>query len=53
MTDRTRLFMQLWKAGTTTEKIAQAIGASQRHVRRIRADLKLVPRKAGRPRSER
>jgi hypothetical protein len=45
--------MQLWKAGVTTVRIAQAIGVSQRHVRRLRVDLKLAPRKAGRPRSER
>lgn len=49
MTERTRQFMQLWKAGVTTVRIAQAIGVSQRHVRRLRAELKLVPRKGGRP----
>lgn len=50
MTDRTRLFVKLWNSGVTTGKIAQALGISQRHVRRVRGYLKLTPRKAGRPR---
>ena len=52
MTDRAKLFTKLWTSGVTTEKIAQALGISQRQVRRVRGYLKLVPRPAGRPRSE-
>jgi hypothetical protein len=53
MTQRTKLFKKLWKSGVTTDRIAEAIGVSQRHVRRIRQDLGLAPRTAGRPRAER
>ena len=46
---REELFLKLWTAGVTTKIMGRALGTTQRNVRRIRADLKLPARKAGRP----
>jgi hypothetical protein len=52
MTDRTKLFRQLWTAGVATAEIARALGISPRHVSRVAKQLNLNPRKIGRPKTE-
>jgi DNA-directed RNA polymerase sigma subunit (sigma70/sigma32) len=49
MNARSAHFAKLWNSGATNEEIAATFRIKDRRIRQIRKQLKLKPRKPGRP----